>query len=76
MKLNNILLPFDGSEYSVNATKYALDLAKIADASVNIVYCDDWNIQYSEVPDALVEEIRINRKKDAQVLLKRADGIF
>ena len=76
MKINNILLPFDGSEYSVNATKYALDLAKITDAHVNIVYCDDWNMPYSEVPLSLIEEIRLNRKKDAQLLLKRAEGIF
>lgn len=76
MKVNNILLPFDGSEYSVNATKYALDLAKITDAHVHIVYCDDWNLRHSEVPLSLIEEIRINRKKDAEVLLKRAEGIF
>jgi len=76
MKVNNILLPFDGSEYSVNATKYALGLAKVTDAHVNIVYCDDWHMPYSEVPLSLIEEIRINRKKDAQVLLKRAEGIF
>ena len=76
MKINNILLPFDGSEYSVNATKYALDLAKLTGAHVNIVYCDEWKLKYSEVPESLIEEIRINRKKDAQVLLKRAEGIF
>lgn len=76
MKINNILLPFDGSEHSVNATKYALDLAKIADAHVNIVYCDDWNMNFSEVSETLIEQIRMNRKKDAQVLLKRAEGIF
>lgn len=76
MKFNNILLPFDGSEYSVNATKYALGLAKLTDAHVNIVFCDDWSLRSFEVSESLLEEIRTNRKKDAHVLLKRAEGIF
>ena len=76
MEINNILLPFDGSEYSVNATKYALDLAKLTKAHVNIVYCDEWKMNYSEVPESLLEQIRVNRKQEAQVILKRAAGIF
>ena len=76
MKIKSILLPFDGSEYSINATKYALDLAKLTDAHVNIVYCDEWKLNYSEVPQSLLEQIRVNRKQEAQVILKRAEGIF
>lgn len=76
MKINNILLPFDGSEYSVNATKYTLDLAKLTGAHVNIVYCDEWQMNYSEVPENLVEQIKENRKEEAKDLLKRAKGIF
>ena len=76
MKINNIPLPFDGPEYSVNATKYALDLAKLTGAHVNVVYCDAWSMKFSEVPESLIAEIKINRQRDAQVLLKRAQGIF
>jgi len=76
MKTNNILLPFDGSEYSVNAANYALGLAKLTGAHVNIVHCDEWKLEFAEVPESLVEQIRINRKKEAQILLKKAEGIF
>jgi len=77
MKIENILLPFDGSEHSVNAAKYALDLAKHYKAHVRIIYCfDEWDANITEIPGAMLPEIRENRKKAAEGLLKRAKGIF
>jgi len=76
MKIDKILLPFDGSEYSINAAKYALELAKLTGAHVDIVYCNEWKLQNSEVPDSLLEQIRSNRKNEAKGLLKIAEGIF
>lgn len=77
MKIEKILLPFDGSVYSVNATKYALDLAKLYKAHVTIVYCyQEWGANVSETPEHLIMEIEANRKKEADVILKKAEGIF
>lgn len=76
MKMKNILLPFDGSECSIDAAKYALNMANLTGAHVTIVYCDEWRMHLSEVPESIIEQIKINRKSDAKELLKRADGIF
>jgi nucleotide-binding universal stress UspA family protein len=77
MTIEKILLPFDGSVHSVNATKFALDLAKLYGAHVTIVYCyDEWDGTLTEIPPTLVSEIRANRKMEAEAILKRAEGIF
>ena len=51
MKIEKILLPFDGSVHSINATDYALNMAKLLDAHVTILYCYEWRTNMSEVPD-------------------------
>jgi nucleotide-binding universal stress UspA family protein len=77
MKIDKILLPFDGSAYSVNAAKYALELAKLIAAHVHVVYCYEWNnLQLTELPQSLFDEIKANRKRDAEELLQKADGVF
>lgn len=79
MKIKKILLPFDGSVHSINATKYALDLAKLYKAHVTIVHCyDEWDTNLSEISSShsLITEIRANRKKEAEAILKQAEGIF
>ena len=76
MKMKNILLPFDGSEYSINAAKYALNMANLTGAHVTIVYCDEWRMHLSEVPESIIEQIKLNRKDEAKELLQSADGIF
>lgn len=77
MNIKKILLPFDGSVHSVNATKYALDLAKLCGAHVAIVYCyEEWDSTLTEIPASLISEIRSNRKMEAEIILKRAEGIF
>ena len=76
MKIEKILLPFDGSVHSINATDYALNLAKLLDAHVTILYCYEWRTNMSEVPDSLIQEIKENRKQEAAEVLKKAETIF
>ena len=77
MQITDILLPFDGSTYSVSATYCAMDLAKRYDANVTIVYCyEEWDPLLAEVPGNLVEQVEANRKDEAIKVLRRAEGIF
>lgn len=77
MKIQKILLPFDGSVHSQNATTYALEFAKLCKAHVTIVYCYDvWDGSLSEIPESLISEIKSNRKQEAEDILKKAKGIF
>ena len=39
MAITNILVPFDGSTYSVKAFKAALDIAKKQNAKINVLTC-------------------------------------
>ena len=77
MKINNILLPFDGSEHSRNAAKYALDLAKRYQARVTVIHWyEGWNTSVTEIPKTLIEEIEKNSKETAREVTKGAEGIF
>ncbi len=77
MNIEKILLPFDNSAHSINATNYALYLAKLCNAHVTIVYCyDEWDTTLSEVPESLINDIKANRKAEAEVILKKAKGVF
>lgn len=77
MKFKNILLPFDGSEHSINATSYALELAKLYGANVTIVNCyEEWDSNLTEIPEAFLEEIKVNKKREAEQMLKRAEELF
>lgn len=76
MKIEKILLPFDGSGHSVSAAKYALNLAKLFGSHVTIVNCYEWRGNMPEVPELLVKDLRSNLKMEAEEVLKRAKGIF
>lgn len=77
MKVEKILLPYDGSKHSVNAAKCALDLAKRYGAHVSIVFCfEAWDSNLSEIPASLIKDIKDNKKQDAELLLKKAEGMF
>jgi nucleotide-binding universal stress UspA family protein len=76
MKIERILLPFDGSVHSLNATKYALNLAKQTGAHVTIVNCYEWRANISEVPNSLIEDLKSNSKKGAEDILRKAREIF
>lgn len=76
MKIERILLPFDGSVHSINATKYALSLAKLYGAHVTIAYCYEFRGNMPEVPESLVKDIKANMKAEAKETLKKAGDIF
>ena len=76
MKIEKILLPFDGSVHSINATNFALSLAKLYGAHVTIVYCYEFRGNMPEVPDLLIKDIRSNMKTGAEETLKKAGDIF
>jgi nucleotide-binding universal stress UspA family protein len=76
MKIEKILLPFDGSVHSINATKCALSLAKLYGAHVTIVCCYEFRGNMPEVPELLVKEVKSNMKNEARETLNKAGGIF
>ena len=77
MKIENILLPFDGSTHSTNATNYCLNLAKLYKAHVTIIFCyDEGNWNLSGISDSLLEGIKSNRKLKANEKVKTAGSIF
>ena len=39
MKLRKILVPVDGSDYSMRAAAYAAEIAKIVDGQVMLMHC-------------------------------------
>ena len=76
MKIERILLPFDGSVHSINATNFALSLAKLYGAHVTIVYCYEFRGNIPEVPELLIKDVRSNMKAGAEETLKKAGDIF
>jgi nucleotide-binding universal stress UspA family protein len=41
MKIERILNPVDGSDHSVNATRYAVELANVFNAKIILLYCHE-----------------------------------
>jgi len=76
MTFKKILLPFDGSEYSIHASNFALDLAKQYGAEVTIVHCYEWHGNMPEVPETLISDLKANLKKEAESVVKKAQGLF
>ena len=76
MNIEKILLPFDGSAHSINATKCALSLAKLYGSHVTIICCYEFRENMPEVSGSLVKDIRANMKVEAEETLKKAEGIF
>lgn len=76
MKIDKILLPFDGSSHSINAARYALDLAKLCGSHVTVVNCYEWRGNIPEATEVLVKDLQENLKEEAKAILKRAEGIF
>ena len=76
MKIEKILLPFDGSVHSVNAAAYALKISKLVGAHVTIVNCYEWNASLVEVPSPLMKDLESTSKKRAEDILKTAGEIF
>lgn len=76
MTIKRILLPFDGSSHSQNATKYALSLAKLYGAHVTIVCCYEFRGNMPEVPELLIKDVKTNMKAEAKGTLQKAGDVF
>ena len=77
MKVQNILLPFDGSFHSINAAKFALDLARLYEAEVTILYCyETKGTSPKMLPPNLISAINENNKTEAKKILNGAIGVF
>ncbi len=76
MPFKKILLPFDGSTYSIHACNYALDLAKKYGAEVTVVHCYEWRGNMPEVPEALIRDLKANLKHEAEIVVKKAVGLL
>ena len=76
MTIKKILLPFDGSSHSQNATKYALSLAKLYGAHVTIVCCYEFRGNMPEVPELLIKDVKTNMKAEAKKTLQKAGSVF
>jgi nucleotide-binding universal stress UspA family protein len=64
MQINNILIPYDGSEHSNSAFNYALDLAKKYHSNLIAVVC----IVEQNQPDEMIireeENLQLKKQKD------------
>ncbi len=76
MKIEKILLPFDGSSHSISAAKYAINLAKLSGAHVTVIYCYDWHGNVSEVPESLSIKLQEIAKNNAEEVVKKAEGLL
>jgi len=64
--VKNILIPIDGSDYSMRAAEYGISIAKMLDAQIMVVYIMDQIVldQISKVTDR--EDVERDLKKDGQ----------
>lgn len=72
MAITNILVPFDGSAYSVKAFNAALDIAKKHDAKINVLTClEKENLGAWYVDKRVNKQIIRDAKKVAMVFLSK-----
>lgn len=64
MKLDKILVPIDGSEYSERAAEYSVSCAEQYSSEVILLHCHKPIIGYSEEPDFDMVKNRILEKAD------------
>lgn len=78
MEFKKILLPFDGSDRSIDACQYSLMLAKMSGAEVTILNCYELlgDMHSAEIGEKLFAEIMSGIKKRSEELLKEAGDIF
>jgi nucleotide-binding universal stress UspA family protein len=57
MEIKKILLPVDGSEYSLNAAAEAIDLAKKFSAEIILLYCSETFQNLKQFKDFSVESL-------------------
>jgi nucleotide-binding universal stress UspA family protein len=80
MEINKILVPYDGSKYSHNAFKYALDIAKKYNSTLITVICIVEQNQLSEMTMPEEENLQLKKQKDSasqllSILTSRAEEL-
>ena len=74
MAITNILVPFDGSAYSVKAFNAALNIAKKHDAKINVMTClEKENLGAWYVDKRVNKQIIKDAKKYAMVFLSKLE---
>ena len=74
MAITNILVPFDGSTYSVKAFKAALDIAKKQDAKIHVLTClEKGNLGAWYVDKRINKKIINDAKKFAMEFLSKLE---
>lgn len=69
-KKKRFLLPVDGSESSMNAARYTIDIAGPAKAAVDVIHC------YEKVPDIMPETRGKYLKEYKSLLISEANKIL
>ena len=74
MPITNILVPIDGSTYSVKAFNTALDIAKIHDAKINVLTClEKENLGAWDIDKRINKKIISDAKKFAKSFLSKLE---
>src|SRR5208337_914520 len=73
--VKKILIPIDGSDYSMRAAEYGISVAKMLDAQITVVYVIDQIVldQISKVTER--EDVERNLKKDGQQYINYVLGL-
>jgi len=73
--VKKILIPIDGSDYSMRAAEYGISIAKMLDAQITVVYVIDQILldQILKVTDR--EDVERELKKDGQQYINYALGL-
>ena len=64
--VKKILIPIDGSDYSMRAAEYGLGIAKMIDAQIMVVYVMDQTLLDQVLRVADREDVERDLKKDGQ----------
>ncbi len=73
--IQKILVPTDGSDYSMRAAEYAISIAKVHDAQIVVAYVVDEVVidQFSKVPER--DAVEAELKNDGQRFIHYAAGL-
>ncbi len=72
MRITNILLPVDGSNYSGHATEYAIYLAKLTGATIHAVSCYELLHASMEVSGIFAKQVHESAENQAIAILEKA----
>ena len=67
MQINNILVPYDGSEHSKRAFDYALDIAKKYNSNLVAILCV---VEENKIPEEMIPEEDLELRKQSNIASK------